>query len=184
MVPSELLLFAGLFSVWFLPWHKGSVVDTFLGSPVQLHCGEGETLQTNNTGMCLQCLSHSGPAPAHGACALSAHTAQVLGWSAGNHPRPALGWMPLPGLSCSGSGTQIVLRGTDSVGPVFCALPRSKQLRWWSVWRVPSLRLIASPVPDAWFSGCTTGTPSQTDVDCPEAQEVLVSKEACLQFGR
>ena len=34
------------------------------------------------------------------------------------------------------------------------------------------------------FSGSTTGTPSQADVDHPEPQEVLVSKEACLQFGR
>ena len=33
------------------------------------------------------------------------------------------------------------------------------------------------------FSGCTTGAPSQVDVDLPEPQEVLVSKEACLQFG-
>ena len=34
------------------------------------------------------------------------------------------------------------------------------------------------------FSGCTTGAPSQADVDRPEPQEVLVSKEACLQFCR
>ena len=39
----------------------------FLGSLVQSHCGEGGTLQTNNTGACSQCLSHTGPAPAHGA---------------------------------------------------------------------------------------------------------------------
>ena len=86
-------------------------------------------LQTNNTGVCLQCLSHTGPAPAHGACALPAHTAQALGCSAGNRPRPALGCMHLPGLSRSGSGTRVVLRGADSVGPAFCALPRSEQLR-------------------------------------------------------
>jgi len=43
--------------------------------------------------------------------------------------RPALGYMHLPGLSPSGSGTQVVLKGTDSVGPAFCALPRSEQLR-------------------------------------------------------
>ena len=42
----------------------------------------------------------------------------------------------------------------------------------------------ASPVLAAWFSGCTTSSPSQADVDRPESQEVLVSKEACLQFGR
>ena len=86
-------------------------------------------LQTNNTGLCSQCLSHTGPAPAHGAFALPVHTAQALGCSAGKRPRPALGCMHLPGLSHSGSGTRVVLRGADSVGPAFCALPRSKQLR-------------------------------------------------------
>ena len=86
-------------------------------------------LQTKNTGVCSQCLSHTGPAPAHSACTLPAHTAQAPGCSAGNHPRPALGCMRLPGLSRSGSGTWVVLRGADSVGAAFCALPRSKQLR-------------------------------------------------------
>ena len=86
-------------------------------------------LQTNNTGMCSQCLSHTGPAPAHGVCTLSAHTAQALGCSAGNSPRLALGCTHLPGLSRSDSGLRVVLRGTDSVGPVFCTLLRSEQLR-------------------------------------------------------
>ena len=85
-------------------------MDTFLGSLVQLSCGEGGTLQTNNTGVCSQCLSHTGPALAHGAHTLLAHTAQALGCSAGNHPRPPLGCMHLSGLSCSGSGTRVVLR--------------------------------------------------------------------------
>ena len=62
-------------------------------------------------------------------CALPAHTAQALGCSAGKHPRLALGCMHLPGLRHSGSGTRVVLRGTDSVGPAFYALPRSEQLR-------------------------------------------------------
>ena len=86
-------------------------------------------LQKNNAGVCLQCLSYTGPAPSHGTCALPAHTAQALGCSAGNHLRQALGFMHLPVLSRSGSGTQEVLRGAESVGPAFCALPRSKQLR-------------------------------------------------------
>ena len=47
-----------------------------------------------------------------------------------------------------------------------------------------SRRLIASFVPAARFSGITTGVPSQENVDRPEPQEVFVSKEACLQFGR
>ena len=47
----------------------------FLGSLVQSRCGEGGTLQTNNTGVCLQCLSHTGFAPAHGVCAFPVYTA-------------------------------------------------------------------------------------------------------------
>ena len=101
----------------------------FLGSLIQSHCGEGGMLQTSNTGVCSQGLSHTGSAPAHGACSLPAHAAQALGCSVGNHLRPAMGCLHLPGLSCSGSGTRVVLRGTDSVGPAFCALPRSEQLR-------------------------------------------------------
>ena len=52
------------------------------------------------------------------------------------------------------------------------------QLRWWGVWWARSW-LIASPVPAARFSGCTTGALSQADVDCPETQEVLAKKPAC-----
>ena len=108
---------------------QGQWWTLFLGSLVQSHCGEGGTLQTNNTGVCSQCLSHTGPASAHGACTLPAHTAQALGCSTGNRRRPALGFMHLPGLICSGSGTRVVPRGADLVGPPFCALPRSEQLR-------------------------------------------------------
>ena len=71
-------------------------------------------LQTNNTGVCLQCLSHTGSAPIHGACSLPAHAAQALGCSSGNHPWPALGCLHFPGASCSGSGTRVVLRDADS----------------------------------------------------------------------
>ena len=84
-------------------------------------------LQTNNTAVCSQCLSHTGPAPVHDVCSLPAHTTQALGCSAGNRPRPALGCMHLPGLSRSGSGTLVVLRGADSIGPALthseCDLP-------------------------------------------------------------
>ena len=116
----------------FRPDTKGTVEDTFfffLGSLVQSRCGEGGMLQTNNTGVRSQCLNHTGSAPTHGACSLPAHTAWALGCSAGNNLRSALGRMHLSGPSRSGSGTPVVLRGTDSVGPAFCALPRSEQLR-------------------------------------------------------
>ena len=127
----QLLLFAGLFSVPLTQrgWWWTLFLLFFLGSLVQSHCGEGGTLQTNNTGMCSQCLSHIGPASSHSACSLPAHTAQALGCSSGNHRWLALGCLHLPGPSRSGSGTRVVLRGSDSVGPAFCALPRSKQLR-------------------------------------------------------
>ena len=116
----------------------------FLGLLVQSRCGEGGMLQTNNTGVSSQCLSHTGSVPAHGACSLPAHTARALGCSAGNNPRLALGCMHLPGPSRSGSGTRVVLRGTDSVGPAFCALPRSER-QFALPRRAPMLRLIASP---------------------------------------
>ena len=83
-------------------------------------------MQTNNTGVCSQCLSHTGFAPAHGVCAFPVCTAQALGCSARNCLRLALGYMHFPGLSCSHSGTQVVLRGADLVGPAFRALPRSE----------------------------------------------------------
>ena len=116
----------------FRPDAKGMVEDFFffsLGSLVQSRCWEGGRDAANNTGVCWQCLSHTESAPAHGACSLPAHTSQALGCSARNHPWPALCCLHLPGPSRSGSGTPVVLRGTDSVGLAFCALPRSEQLR-------------------------------------------------------
>ena len=79
---------------------------TFLGSLVQLCCGEGGTLQTNITSECRehsQCVGHTGLAPIHGMCAFAVYTAQAPGCSAGE-------------LSKAGPGLQ--------------ALPRSKPLRF------------------------------------------------------
>ena len=122
--------------------------------------------------------------PAHEVCAFPVYTAQALGCSAGNCLRRALGCMHFPGLSRSGSGTRVLLKGSDLVGPAFCALPRSEPLRWPGVWQAWLLLLIASPVPASRFSGFTTSAPSQVDVDRPESQDVLVSNEAYLHFGR
>ena len=94
-------------------------------------------LPTNNTGIyeeCSQCLGHTGFAPAHGMCPFPVYTAQALGCFARNCLRPALGCMHFPGLSGSGSGTRVVLKGANSVGPAFCALPRSEQLRGPGAW--------------------------------------------------
>ena len=86
----------------------------FLGSLVQSHCGEGGMLQTNNTGVCSQCLSPAGPAPS-GSTLLHQETSEA-------DPRlRAPPWSkPLR------FGAQVALRGSDSVGTVFCALPRPK----------------------------------------------------------
>ena len=154
----------------------------FLGSLVQLRCGEGGMLQTNNTGVCSQCLSHTGRAPAHSVCTLPAHTAQALGCSAGNHPRLALGCMHPPRsklLSFRHSGSP--QRRRLSWACVLCpSQVQAAQVMRFLVSTVP----VTYRLPAARFSGCTTGAPSQADVDCPEPQEVLVSKEACLQFCR
>ena len=83
----------------------------------------------------------------------------------GNCLRWALCCMHFQGLSHSGSGSWVLHKGTDSVGPVFCALPRSEQLWWLGTWRVHSPRwtvhLITSPVPAPRFPGCAARVPSQ-----------------------
>ena len=142
---------------------------TYLGSLVQLCCGEEGTLQTNITGVCgecSQCLSHTGFAPAHSMCAFPVYTAQAPGCSAGE---------------------------LSKVGPGLRALSRSKLLRFrflgtpqrhrlgWACVLCPShvqaaqatrclasafsssgvVHLITSPVPAARFPGCIAGVPSQ-----------------------
>ena len=67
----------------------------------------------------------------------------VLSWSTllklqvalqGNCLRQALGCVHFPFLSRSGSVSQVLHKGTDSVGPVFCALTRSDQLGRSGAW--------------------------------------------------
>ena len=109
------------------------------------------------------------------------------------------------------SGCRMLCREPSEASPGLHAPPRSKPLRFrnsgspqrhrlgWAcvlcqsqvqaaqvmrclgAW---SLQLITSPIPADRFSECTTGTPSQVDVNHQESQEVLVSNEACLQFGK
>ena len=64
------------------------------------------------------------------------------------------------------------------LGLLFVPFPGLSSSGVWQVWL-----LDLSPFPAAQFSGCTAGVLSQADGACPEPQEVLVSKEACLQFG-
>ena len=129
----------------------------------------------------------------------------VLSWSTllrlqvallGNCLKWALGCMLFPGLSCSGSGSWVLHKGTEFVGPAFCALPRSEQLKWPGAWQVHSpswvVSLIISSVPVLRFPGCTARQPSQVshvspleswsltvtllaDVNHPGSQEDFVS---------
>ena len=100
------------------------------------------------------------------ACVLSGSTLLRLHVGLqGNCPKQALGFMHFPNLSCSGSGSWVLHKGTDSVGHVFCAIPRSEELRRPGAWRAHYLRcvvhLITSPVSAAWFPGCAVVAPSQ-----------------------
>ena len=107
------------------------------------------------------------------------------------------------------SGSRLLRWESSEAGPGLPALPRSKPLRFrhsdspqrrrlgWACVLCPSqvqaaqvMRCLVSAIaatyrlPAAQLSRCTTGAPSQADVDRPDPQEVLVSKEACLQFYR
>ena len=52
----------------------------------------------------MQCLGHTGFAPAHGVWAFPVYTSQALGCSAGELSEMGPGMRPLPGLRCLGSG--------------------------------------------------------------------------------
>ena len=99
---------------------RGQWWTLFLGSLVQLRCGERVMLQKNNTGVCSQCLSHTGPAPARGThCSGS----MLLHWE----PSEAGPRLHAPPWSKPlRLGAQVALRGADLVGPAFCALRRSE----------------------------------------------------------
>ena len=89
----------------------------------------GRNTANNITGMCgecSQCLGHTGFAPFM-ACVLSRSILLRLQVALqGLFPKQALACVHFSGLSHSGSGSQVLNKGTNSVGPVFCALPRSE----------------------------------------------------------
>ena len=100
---------------------------------------------------CLQCMGRIGFAPAHcSECAFWVYTAQAPGCSAGVLSKLGLAFRALPVLSCSGSGSRVLHKGTDSAGHVFWGLPRSEQLRR------PGGRCVSTTflVLAAWFPGC------------------------------
>ena len=150
------------------------MVDTFFRLTFSVALWGGRDA-ANTTGVCSQCLSPTGPAPAH-----STHcSGSTLPHREPSEAGPRLHAPPRSKpLRLS---TQEALRGADLVGLGlrFVPFPGPSSP---GVWRARSLRLW--PFPVAQFSGSTAGVPSQADDNRPEPPEVLVSKEACLQFGR
>ena len=101
------------------------------------------------------------------ACAFLVYTAQAPGCSAGHCPKWALHFVQFSGLNCSGSGSQVFHKGTDSIGHAFCALPRSEQLRQPGAWQAHcprcAMHLNHLPVP-AWFPRCSMRAQSHVAV--------------------
>ena len=104
---------------------------TSSGSLVQSCCGEGGTLQTHIAGAGGE-RAVSQPRwvrPTHGVCAFPVYTAQAAGRSAGEMSKAGSALRALPRsqpLRFRFSGTP---QRHGPVGPAFCALPRSEQLR-------------------------------------------------------
>ena len=116
---------------------QGGVVVTFLGSLVQLAVGREEHCKQ----ISLACVGSA--CSVWGTLGLLRLMVCVLSQSTllrlpialqGNCLKWALGCVHLPGLSRSGSGSWVLHKGADSVGPEFCALPRSEQLRRPCAW--------------------------------------------------
>ena len=155
----------------FHPDTKAQWWSLFLASLIQLSGGEGGKLQTNITGVCRkcsQCLGHTGFAPTHSMCFLSLHCSgsrllcQELS-------EAVLGWMHFPGQSRSGSASQVLQKGTNLIGPAFCALPHSEELRWPGAWQavthcLPSPRSLVFRV----YNGCTFSV-----VPCVSSRELI-----------
>ena len=131
-------------------------MDTFLGTLVQLHCGEGGTLQTNNPDLCSQCLSHTGPSPTH---SVQSSGSRLLCWE----------------TSKAGPGLHVLprskpLRFRHSGSPQRCRLSWARILCPSQVREAQVMRCLVSAVavtyglshPAAQFSGCTTSALSRT----------------------
>ena len=153
---------------------------TFLGSLVQLCCGEGGTLQTNITGMCgecSQCLGHTGFAPIHSVCAFPVYTVQVPSCSAGE-------------LSKAGPGLHTLPR-SKLLRFMFSDTPQRHRLGWACI-LCPSqvqaaqatrclastlspggaVHLFTSLVPATRFPGCSAGVPI-SGVLCVSSGELI-----------
>ena len=112
-------------------------------------------LQTNITGMFVefsQFLDHTELAPIHGTFAFPVYNAQAPGCSAGELSKEPLDCVHFPGLTCSGSGSWVLHKDTDSVGPEFVPFPgpRSSDDQRLGECMIPGLWCVLSP-PWSWL---------------------------------
>jgi len=79
-----------------------------------------------------------------------------------------------PDLYHSGSGSQVLHKGTDSAGPAFCALPSSEQLRRPGAWRAhtPRVQCVLSPPSPScsvsWVVYCVSSGELISGCDSPD----------------
>ena len=85
----------------------------------------------------------------------------------------ALVCMHFPGLSLSGSGSRVLHRGADLVGPSFCTCPRSKQLKEPGAWCAGS-----PPV-----EGCNLSPPPSQTLGFLGLQWAAFSGVPCVSSG-
>ena len=164
--------------------------------------GREGTLQTNNTGVCSRCLRHTGFVPTHGVGAFPVYTAYLgsrllsrevseasprlyalprskllMFRYSGTPQRRRLCWACV--LCPSQARAAQVTRCLASVVAATYHLPcPCRSVFWVYNWRT------FSGVPCVSSGELISGCDCPADVSHPESQEVLVSKEACLQFGR
>ena len=142
----------------------------YLGSLVQLCSGREEHCKQ----ISLACVGSAH----HVWATLGLHLlmARALSWSTllrlqvalqGNCLRWALGCLNLPGLSCSGSGSRVIHKGTELDGPAFCALPRSDQLWRPGAWRAHSPQVGRCILSPPWFQMlCFLGAQREHCLSC------------------
>ena len=141
----------------------------YLGSLVQLCCGEGGTLQTNITGMygsAWSAWAALGFPLIHGVCAFPFYTAQAPVCSVGELSKVGPGLHALPRskpLRFRFSGTPQRHRLSWACVLYPSCFPAAQVTRYLASTLSPgrALLLITSPVPATWFPECTVGVLSQ-----------------------
>ena len=109
----------------------------------------------------------------------------VLSWSTllrlqvalpGSCLRWALSCMYFPGLSHSGSGSRVLQKETDSVGPAFCVLPRSEQFRPPGAWQAYSPQMgwcVLSPPRPSCSVSCEHSRSAISGVPCVSSGDLI-----------